>query len=336
MKALFFDPYLDSFGGGERYTLTLVEFLLKRGWWVDVIWEKENILTDLAKRFGLNLAGARLLKNNFWLSKSYDLCFWLSDGSLPWLWAKRNVIHFQVPFHGVDGRAFLNFWKKGQISHFVCNSRFTKRFIDREYGVNSQVIYPPVDVSQFQRGKKEKLILSVGRFSQLMQAKRQDVLIKAFKKMVDEGLKGWRLILVGGVDVGGKEYFGQLKKQASGYPIELWANIGFDQLKEWYAKARLFWYAAGYGVDGEKEPEKIEHFGMTTVEAMAAGCIPLVYPAGGVKEVIKEGENGFFWWTTKELREKTLLCLQRRMVISVNRFSKENFVKRMERLINVN
>ncbi|MBI5046773.1 hypothetical protein HZC07_03510 [Candidatus Micrarchaeota archaeon] len=45
------------------------------------------------------------------------------------------------------------------------------------------------------------------------------------EKMVDNGLAGWRLVLVGGTDVGGKEYLRQLKKQAGSYPIEFFSAL---------------------------------------------------------------------------------------------------------------
>ncbi|MBU4190339.1 MAG: glycosyltransferase, partial [Candidatus Thermoplasmatota archaeon] len=62
--------------------------------------------------------------------------------------------------------------------------------------------------------------------------------------------------------------------------------------------------AAGFGVDEEKEPEKVEHFGITTVEAAAAGCVPVVIRKGGQPEIVKEGINGLLWEKEEELIEK--------------------------------
>ena len=93
-----------------------------------------------------------------------------------------------------------------RISKIICNSHFTKRFVDGEYGVESIVLYPPVDLNAFKPKRKENLIIYVGRFSQLAQAKRQDVLIDAFKKMCQKRVGGWKLILAGGVDVGVGEF----------------------------------------------------------------------------------------------------------------------------------
>jgi glycosyltransferase involved in cell wall biosynthesis len=55
---------------------------------------------------------------------------------------------------------------------------------------------------------------------------------------------------------------------------------------EWYKKSKIYWHAAGYGIDQWQQPEKVEHFGITTVEAMAAGCVPIVINKGGQKEIL--------------------------------------------------
>lgn len=46
-------------------------------------------------------------------------------------------------------------------------------------------------------------------------------------------------------------------------------------------------HAAGVGVDPDEFPEKLEHFGITPVEAASFGCIPVVYGHGGPQEVAR-------------------------------------------------
>lgn len=315
MKALIFDPYLDTVGGGERYMMTVAECLLKNGWEVDVSWDDEKIKNKIVERFGLNLAGIKFIKNIQKISlfskkslmKNYDLVFYLSDGSIPFLFGKKNILHFQVPFHDVSGKNTKNKFKLRTIDKVVCNSFFTKKVIDEEFGINSKVIYPPIAVEDFSERKKEDVILSVGRFSSLLQSKRQDVLIKAFKKAKFSKIK---LVLAGGTDVGKNEFFENLKEQAKGENIEIIENPDFNDLKALYAKAKIFWVAAGFGIDEKASPERVEHFGMTTVEAMAAGCVAIALKKGGQKEIIEDGVNGFLWETEKELIEKTRLLLK--------------------------
>jgi glycosyltransferase involved in cell wall biosynthesis len=63
--------------------------------------------------------------------------------------------------------------------------------------------------------------------------------------------------------------------------------------------------ASGYGIEEKKNPKKVEHFGITTVEAMAAGAVPIIFAAGGHKEIIADGENGFLWKDTSSLLKST-------------------------------
>ncbi len=300
MKAGIFNPYLDTLGGGERYTLSLARVLLENGFDVDIQWENPSIKIKLKERFGIDVSGIRFVKD-IKRGDGYDVCFWVSDGSIPLLKARKNFLHFQVPFKDVGGKTLLNRMKLFRIDKVIVNSKFTKKFIDKEYGVDSVVVYPPVPVDKIKAKRKEKLIIYVGRFSSLAQSKRQDVLIKAFKKLYNIGFKDWRMILAGGVEVGVKDELRSLKTKSEGYPIEILESPSFETLKELYGKAKIFWSAAGFGIDEDKCPQKVEHFGITVVEAMAAGVVPIVYEAGGPKEVIKNGENGFLWRKESQL-----------------------------------
>lgn len=316
-KAGIYDPYLDTLGGGERYTMTVAHCLAKKGWQVDVFWDDRGIGKELEQRLGLDLKKINFIPNIFkekffkkqQLMKKYNLLFYLSDGSIPFLFAKKNILHFQVPFHDVGGKTPLNKIKFKKIDAVICNSRFTKKFIDQEYGVKSKVIYPPVAVKEFKPGKKENIILSVGRFSQLMQAKRQDVLVDVFKQMV-KNLDDWQLILAGGTDVGKDKAFEKLKKKTRGLPIEIIENPPFSELKKLYAQAKIFWTAAGFGINENQKPERVEQFGITTVEAMAAGCVPVVINKGGQPEIVNHNQNGLLWNSQEELIKQTLRLIK--------------------------
>ncbi|MBM3205360.1 glycosyltransferase family 4 protein [Candidatus Shapirobacteria bacterium] len=351
-KAAIYDPYLDTLGGGERYTLTVADCLNKNDFRVDIFWDDKSIKSKIEPRLGIKVERINFLPNIFNKSgnekkrilRNYDLIFFLSDGSIPFLTAKQNLLHFQVPFHGVGGKNLLNRLKLRKIKAIICNSLFTKKFIDQEYGVQGKVIYPPVNVEAFKVLKKENLILNVGRFTDLLHQKRQDVLIKAFKDLkarYPQETEDWRLILAGGDKEGGN-FVKKLKTMAIGLPIQIMTNPQFNYLKRLYGQAKIFWTAAGFGIDEEKEPEKVEHFGITTVEAMAAGCVPVVIRKGGQPEIVKEGENGLLWEEEKELVEKTLSLIKKPKEIlrisqkaqkSALAFSEKNFCQKLMNLI---
>ena len=169
MKAAIVNPYFDTLGGGERYTMAVATTLVKLGYSVFLQWSDETIKEKLEARFGIQLKGVQIV-DDVKRGDGYDVCFWLSDGSIPLLRAKKNIIHFQFPFQGVNDRTLLNKMKLWRVNSVVCNSEFTKRFIDREFGVNSVVVYPPVDTVSFKpKRKKENKIVYVGRFSALTQ-----------------------------------------------------------------------------------------------------------------------------------------------------------------------
>jgi glycosyltransferase involved in cell wall biosynthesis len=304
MRASIVNPYLDTLGGGERYTLSFAKVLMESGYIVDLQWQDPDIKDALEKRFGLKLKNLNIVPDVN-RGDGYDLCFWVSDGSVPMLKARNNILHFQVPFHDVNGTSLLNKMKLFRINNVVCNSNFTKKIIDAEFGVKSLVIYPPVDVVQVKPKHKENVILSVGRFSSLMQSKKQDMLIETFKKMHDEGSKGWRLVLAGGVEVGADKFVASLKDLSEGYPIEIVKSPNFSDLKNLYGKSRVFWSASGFEEDENTHPQKVEHFGITVVEAMSAGCVPVVFNAGGHKEIVDNGETGFLWSSADELSRLT-------------------------------
>jgi glycosyltransferase involved in cell wall biosynthesis len=349
-KALIFDPYLDTLGGGERYCLTVAKCLLDNGWNVDFAWDDADILDEAAKRFflpteNINITGKKIESyssfEKIFLFRKYKLCFWLSDGSVPMMLSNKNIIHFQVPF--VRKIEQTNKVKIKLIDEVVCNSRFTKKFIDKSYGVKSDVLYPPIDTNSFSPEKKTKTIIGVGRFENTMQSKKQDILIKAFKKLFNLGIKDWELVLIGGSKEKEKDnkFIIKLKKMSEGYPIKFIVNAPFEVLKKYYAESSLFWHAAGYGIDENIYPWKVEHFGMTTVEAMASGCIPLAANKGGQKEIITQ-KAGFLFDTidqlvelTKKLAENPQLLnkMSKTAVKESKKYSQEAFCRKFFNLV---
>ena len=307
MNIGFYSPYLDTLGGGERYTLTLASHWSKHHN-VSVFWDQNDILDKAQKRFNIDLSRIKVTQNIFrernvfkklFITRQYDLLFFLSDGSIPSTLAKKNILHFQVPFPTVQNSAI----KLSRYQKVVCNSEFTKRFLDPRVSKNSIVIYPPVPPVQTDRGKKENLILSVGRFTGFHTAKKQHVLIEAFAQgLKDKKFNGWRLILAGVLLPSDQDYFDKLKEVAKGLPITIEPNISHNNLINYYQRAKIYWHAAGYG---ETDARWMEHFGITTVEAMSAGAVPVVFAGGGQQEIVEEGISGYLWHTTFELIERT-------------------------------
>lgn len=306
MKAAIYNPYWDTLGGGERYTASLIRLLLDENCQVDVWW-KTNISTEINDRFSIDISKCSFTVNQ--PSENYDLLFWVSDGSLPFSLAKKTIIHFQFPFNKVSGHTPIN-WIKSRFYNFVVNSQFTKSFIDPEYSIRSEIIYPPITTSLFTPLQKSKTILYVGRFSNLTQVKGQDTLIQTFKKIY-KTIPGWQLILAGGTTMGTDSTdFNSLKRSVRGLPIRIITDPKFSEIQNLYGQASIFWSASGYGIDETTSPLKVEHFGMTAVESMAAGCVPLLVNKGGHREIIFHGLNGFLWDSPSQLGDLTVKLIK--------------------------
>ncbi len=236
------------------------------------------------------------------ISSKYDVVFWVSDGSVPVLASKKTILHFQIPFHSPACGTWLNKLKaKPYLS--VCNSYFTKKIIDHTYGISSQVIYPPVDTSLFNSGKKENIIVALGRLSRELHAKRQEVLIEGFSRIYKQ-IPSWKLVIAGGSkDI---EYYKDLIEKARGLPIKIIPNPSLRQIRELLSSAKIFWSATGFEIDPLQDPEKVEHFGITPVEAMASGAVPIVTRVGGHLETIQDDKDGLLWDSLEELGTHTL------------------------------
>lgn len=220
-------------------------------------------------------------------------------------------------------------------------SQYSKKWLKRLWGRQSAVLYPPVDIDSYKSGIKEKIILSVGRFFPEHHNKKQLEMAEIFKKMLKRypvEMKDFTLYLVGGV---GRrpdhlEYVEKIRELAKDHPIKVITNIDWQLLAQLFSKARIFWHASGMGEDEETSPERFEHFGITTVEAMSAGCVPVVINKGGQKEIINDGHNGFLFESWEELENITIGIIRgevdtgkirKNASLDCRRFSNSNFKK---------
>jgi glycosyltransferase involved in cell wall biosynthesis len=317
VKIGIYDPYLDDLGGGEKYMMTIAE-CLSRDHDVTVFWDNKEDFETLKKRFLLNLENVTLTKNIFsrktnilkrlLSTRKFDAVFFLSDGSIPLVASKKLFIHFQQPLQLLGSRSPKTKFKLSKVNAFFSNSKFTKSYIDKTFGISSKVIYPPVSLYP-KKLKKENIILNVGRLRVKSvgtdEYKKQSTMIKAFKEMVNGGLKNWELVFAVSVKQEDEKYFGELEKKANGYPVEFIVNKNNRELWDIYNKAKIYWHASGFGEDLIRHPEYAEHFGISTVEAMGAGVVPVVISAGGQKEIVEDGKSGFLWNTIQDLVEYT-------------------------------
>lgn len=358
MKIAIYSPYLDTFGGGEKYMMTIAE-ILSSGNNVDVFLDHhladlggDYLKNELSNRFNLNLKSINFInapvgKNSsaffrFFFLKKYDLLIYLTDGSVFVPLSKKNILHIQSPLIGQPAQ---NWWGKLKLNCWdliIYNSKFTRNASLKNWPIKSEVIYPPVDIGKIKPLKKKKYILSVGRFFGYLEEKKHQDLIKAFGKLwTNEKIKDWSLHLVGSAGEGDKNYLEKLRKLAKGLPIKFYPNLSYDNLIRLYGESSIYWHAAGFN---EKDPIKMEHFGISTVEAMAGGCVPVVIGNGGQIEIVKHSKSGFLWEDVENLIKFTfkLICddnIRNQMAKQARKrsenFSKQKFKERIIQTINI-
>ena len=167
-------------------------------------------------------------------------------------------------------RPSLRRWDKRtskDVAHFVADSENVRRRIERAYGREAAVIYPPVNTDFFtpRQGTDKPA-------GALVPYKRVDLAIIACRRL------GVRLKIVG---IGTEER--RLRSLAEGAPVEFLGWRSDEGLRELYrgCQALLF-------------PQN-EDFGITAVEAQACGRPVVAFRKGGALETVRDGETGVFF-----------------------------------------
>lgn len=302
-------------GGGERYILSIASILSQKYevylWGDKDIAEKSSLIFDIILErvhfLPANLLRRQNLFNRFINLRQYNLFFYMTDGSLFFSGAGKNYLIIQSPLH-IPKPSFLNSFKLANW-HIICYSKFMETVIRTRLRDNIKLstLAPCINIKSSKKQKKENIILSVGRFFPYPHDKKHDVLIRIFKKNLRKYFSDWQLVIAGGLtEEGGKKIFENLKGESVGFPIKIIANPSSSELVKLYQSSKLYWHAAGFGEDLDQYPEKAEHFGIAPIEAMAVGCVPLVFNGGGLKDIVQEAKGGYLWNSLEELVGKTV------------------------------
>jgi glycosyltransferase involved in cell wall biosynthesis len=183
-------------------------------------------------------------------------------------------------------------------SKVVANSSYTQLWLDRLWQIQADVLYPPVNVpTKVIRPPQDRdpIILSIGRFVEptLGHCKKQVELIEAFAELhSDKVAEGWSLHIVGGCEAANRDYLQQVRRAAIGLPVEIHLNASGVVRDDLLSRASLYWHGAGLGEDPVLHPDRYEHFGISVVEAMGNGLVPVVLDAAGPAEIVRPNVDG--------------------------------------------
>lgn len=154
----------------------------------------------------------------------------------------------------------------GRVTKYVANSRITQERIAELYGVESEIVHPPVAVERFSIGEPEDFLLFVG---QIVPHKRVEVALEAAR------LAGRPIKVVGeGPDLA------RLRQRFDGPDVEFLGSVSDGTLSDLYARCLAL------------VVPNVEEFGIAAVEAQAAGRPVVAVDRGGVRETVRDGETG--------------------------------------------
>ena len=166
-----------------------------------------------------------------------------------------------------------------RVDYYIAISNYIKDRIKRFYNRDSVVIYPPVNVKEFKLTKNvEDFFLIVSRLNAY---KNIDLVIQVFNEL------GLKLKIVGT-----GPYRPVLQSLVKSKNIEFLGRLSNDEIKEIYSKCKAYIF-----------PGK-EDFGISPVEAQAAGRPVIAYADGGALETVVDGITGLFF------RENSIAALK--------------------------
>ena len=319
-RAVLFSPFMMTPGGGERFLLTIAS-ILAEDHEVAVVTPhpySQLRMADLARELALDLTRCQFVTlAAFAATSPPDVMITLSNHITPPIAARGKncvmICQFPFPLDEMDIRR-MHAENFGPYRAIIAYSDYARSHILAALSAYQmpvwpvEVIYPPVPSYAGDPAHKRPIILSVGRFFSGGHSKRHDLIINAFRDLLAQSDSDWELHIAGSSipNPGQIEYLAMLRREAAGLPVVFHINASSEQLALLYKDATLYWHAAGLDVPLTEYPAGAEHFGITILEAMSAGCVPLAFNAGGPREIIEDGVNGMLYVTTGELVKKSL------------------------------
>jgi glycosyltransferase involved in cell wall biosynthesis len=311
MKIAIFHPFLDNIGGSEIVCLTMARELAADVYTTNIDIkniEKMGFADILPRIYSIGrvpLNAPFRHQMTLWrferldLGKQYDHYFissdWAVSGALhnkpnSWyvnaptreIWdLRRFTRQSSVPFllrPAFDAWGYynrrLNKKYAAQVGLFISNSVNTKNRLKKFLDKDAVAVYPPIETRNYRFKNNSGYWLAVNR---LIIHKRVDIQLKTFSKLPSE-----KLVIVGSYEK--SRHFLQYARYCRKIMpanVKILSWVARNDLLELYAKCIGFITTS-----------KTEDFGMTAVEAMAAGK-PVIAPnEGGYKESVIDGKTG--------------------------------------------
>lgn len=204
------------------------------------------------------------------------------DGTGIW---RAKLVHLLQFYHRRRIISSFRGFKRNKSWIVNANSKFSASRLLKEYGIEGGVLYPVVDVSEFNSNPTEEEREAIGRLRTQGAPYAVTVGNMSRFKGVFEALEhvsrcDLDLVVIGG---GSSEQNEQFRKKASsmGAIVQILSNLNSAEMSAIFRNARA---VVGFSHG--------EAFGLTPVEAMAIGTPPLFVDYGGYTDTIVDGVNG--------------------------------------------
>jgi glycosyltransferase involved in cell wall biosynthesis len=235
----------------------------------------------------------------------------------------RNKIYF-FPYRSFLGLSRTNISRK----LIFANSKFTAEAVKAELGVAPHVLYPPVgDDFLNHRGRefdrqRANTVTTVARISEIEN-------IRIIPRIAELTSKEVSFILVGILQ--SEKALGLLSRLIKELKLsdrmQILTNVERERLRRILLSSKVYLHTVIK-----------EHFGISIVEAMSCGCIPVTYDSGGPRELVSKE---FRYTTIEEAAKKVEKAINswspetaRKIHRATYRFSEKNFSKQFIELFN--
>jgi glycosyltransferase involved in cell wall biosynthesis len=212
----------------------------------------------------------------------------------------------------------------------LTNSGYTRKAISNTFNIDAKILYPPVDVETFQEialksNQRDGMVLVISRIAPDKQIENA---IEVARIMRGRGI-GKIMTIAGNLHYYDHQYYQQMKNMIADYDlsdyVSLQTNISFSRLIQLMQLAKVYFH-----------PRIDEHFGISIVEAMASGLVPVVSNIGGHTEFVPPK---YHFHTLGHAADLIALAFEatnserRAISSSTNKFSNENYVNSFHRIL---
>jgi len=363
---------LNPRGGSERLAVAVIQALSEIGIDIDLTTFEEPDVSKLESAYGKAATSAiKKIKNISIIdsigkteaNKHYDLTINTHGDMLPYFSKNNSITYCHFPlakyliesedpeycrflngrilsttdhtnpstkYYDVVSIAYANMLRSSTV---ISNSKFTRRVISRAFGIDSIVLSPPVDValfrkaaflSSYSRSRKDS-ILVISRFHP---TKKIENAIK-LAKLLKQYKVGTEMKIVGNIPPKRDGYYLYLRHLVDRYNLEdyvtIEANVSFSRLLDLMRESKVYFH-----------PLLGEPFGISTVEAMSAGLIPVVPNIGGHTEFVPlKYQFRTFGEGVEAVSSALKASDSERMLISdsVKRYSIDSFIHHFQQIV---